>query len=84
MLFKGLKRAKNKGQRLQINLLIIGMAIAAVGGTVVNYLLNLIEVLKDKGDFDLVFVVIGFAVVAWAYLKSPTQIYFAPASAYQL
>ena len=39
---------------------------------------------KGLGDMDLIFIVIGFALVAIAYLKSPIQIYFAPVIAQRL
>jgi len=84
MLFKGLKKAVIKKQRKQIGLIITGMAIASIGGTAVNLALNAIEALQSFGDFDLIFVVIGFAIVAFAYIRSPIQIYFAPVTAYRL
>ncbi len=84
MFAKGLKKATRKKQRQQIILIITGLAIAAVGGTVLNYVLNLVPAFQAFGDFDLIFVVIGFAIVASAYLRSPIQIYFAPISAYRL
>ncbi|NHJ39811.1 MAG: hypothetical protein FK731_07235 [Asgard group archaeon] len=84
MMFRGLKKATVKKQRVQISLIITGLAIAAIGGTIVNFLLNLIPSLENLGDFELIFVVIGFTIVAGAYLRSPIQIYFAPVSAYRL
>ncbi|MBD3192435.1 MAG: hypothetical protein GF308_17480 [Candidatus Heimdallarchaeota archaeon] len=82
MLFRGLQKAQNQQQRQQIWFIILGLAIASIGGTAVNFLLNLF--FPNLGDLDLIFVVIGFGIVALAYLKSPTQIYFAPISAYYL
>ncbi|MHA1530864.1 MAG: hypothetical protein ACTSR6_02585 [Candidatus Heimdallarchaeota archaeon] len=84
LFFKGLRRATIKKQKRQIRLIITGLAIAALGGTALNYILNLFEALKSWGDLDIIFVVIGFAIVASAYLRSPIQIYFAPVSAYRL
>ena len=84
MLVKGLRKAKLKRQRTQISLIITGMAIAAIGGTALNFVLNSVDALKSIGDFDLIFVVIGFALVAFAYMRSPIQIYFAPVTAYRL
>ncbi|NHK30549.1 MAG: hypothetical protein FK730_04315 [Asgard group archaeon] len=84
MMFRGLRKATVKKQRVQISLIITGLAIAAIGGTIVNFLLNLIPSLENLGDFDLIFVVVGFTIVAGAYLRSPIQIYFAPVSAYRL
>ncbi|MHA1126818.1 MAG: hypothetical protein ACTSO7_17470 [Candidatus Heimdallarchaeota archaeon] len=84
MLIKGLRKAVIKKQRKQIILIITGMAIASIGGTAVNFALNSIDALKSFGDFDLIFVVIGFALVAFAYIRSPIQIYFAPVTAYRL
>ena len=84
LFFKGLRRATIKKQKRQIGLIITGLAIAALGGTALNYLLNLFEAFKSLGDLDMIFVVIGFAIVASAYLRSPIQIYFAPVSAYRL
>ncbi len=84
LFFKGLRRATIKKQKRQIGLIITGLAIAALGGTALNYLLNLFEAFKSLGDLDIIFVVIGFAIVASAYLRSPIQIYFAPVSAYRL
>jgi hypothetical protein len=84
MMFRGLRKATAKKQRVQISLIITGLAIAAIGGTIVNFLLNLIPSLENLGDFDLIFVVVGFTIVAGAYLRSPIQIYFAPVSAYRL
>lgn len=82
MLFRGLRKAQNQQQRQQIWIIILGLAIASIGGTLVNFLLNLL--FPNLGDLDLIFVVIGFGIVALAYLRSPTQIYFAPTSAYHL
>ncbi len=84
LFIKGLRRATIKKQKRQIGLIITGLAIAALGGTALNYLLNLFEAFKSLGDLDIIFVVIGFAIVASAYLRSPIQIYFAPVSAYRL
>ncbi|HUT82383.1 MAG TPA: hypothetical protein VMZ29_14375 [Candidatus Bathyarchaeia archaeon] len=84
MMFRGLKKATAKKQRSQIILIITGLAIAAIGGTILNFLLNLIPQMESFGDFDLIFVVVGFTFVALAYLRSPIQIYFAPVSAYRL
>jgi hypothetical protein len=84
MLIRGLVKATNKKQKQQIAFIITGLAIAALGGTVVNYLLNSIPAFNTLGDFDLIFVVIGFAIVAFAYLRSPIQIYFAPVTAHRL
>ncbi|NHJ46702.1 MAG: hypothetical protein FK733_02830 [Asgard group archaeon] len=84
MMFRGLRKASVKKQKVQLSLIITGLAIAAIGGTIVNFLLNLVESFESLGDFDLVFVVIGFTIVASAYLRSPIQIYFAPVSAYRL
>lgn len=84
MFFKGLRKATIKKQKQQIGLIITGLAIAALGGTALNYILNLFEVFQSFGDLDIIFVVIGFAIVASAYLRSPIQIYFAPVSAYRL
>ncbi|MHA1212763.1 MAG: hypothetical protein ACTSSH_09905, partial [Candidatus Heimdallarchaeota archaeon] len=84
MMIRGLRKATIKKQKIQISLIITGLAFAALGGTVVNFLLNLIPQLETLGDFDLIFVVAGFAIVAFAYLRSPIQIYFAPVSAYRL
>lgn len=84
MMFRGLRKASVKKQKVQISLIITGLALAAIGGTIVNFLLNLIPSLENLGDFDLIFVVIGFTIVAGAYLRSPIQIYFAPVSAYRL
>lgn len=84
MLIKGLRKAVIKKQRKQIVLIITGMAIASIGGTAVNFALNSIDALQSFGDFDLIFVVIGFAIVAFAYIRSPIQIYFAPVTAYRL
>jgi len=84
MFIKGLRKATIKKQKQQIGLIITGLAIAALGGTALNYILNLFEVFQSFGDLDIIFVVIGFAIVASAYLRSPIQIYFAPVSAYRL
>ncbi len=84
MMFRGLRKATIRKQKMQIGLIITGLAIAGIGGTVVNFLLNYIPYLQDVGDMDLAFVVVGFAFVAFAYLRSPIQIYFAPVSAYRL
>jgi len=84
MFIKGLRKATIKKQKQQIGLIITGLAIAALGGTALNYILNLFEVFQSFGDLDIIFVVIGFAIVASAYLHSPIQIYFAPVSAYRL
>ncbi|MCK5297692.1 MAG: hypothetical protein KAJ76_02215 [Candidatus Heimdallarchaeota archaeon] len=84
LFIKGLRKATRKKQKRQIGLIITGLAIAALGGTALNYLLNLFEAFKSLGDLDIIFVVIGFAIVASAYLRSPIQIYFAPVSAYRL
>ncbi|MHA1505266.1 MAG: hypothetical protein ACTSPT_08760, partial [Candidatus Heimdallarchaeota archaeon] len=84
MLIKGLRKAVIKKQKNQISLIIAGMAVASIGGTAVNFALNSIDALKSFGDFDLIFVVIGFALVAFAYMRSPIQIYFAPVTAYRL
>ena len=75
LFIQGLRKATKKRQKQQIGLIITGLAIAALGGTVLNYLLNLIEALQNLGDLDIIFVVIGFAIVASAYLRSPIQIY---------
>ncbi len=84
LFFQGLRKATKKRQKQQIGLIITGLAIAALGGTILNYLLNLIEAFQNLGDLDIIFVVIGFAIVASAYLRSPIQIYFVPVSAYRL
>lgn len=84
LFIRGLRRATVKKQKRQIGLIITGLAIAALGGTALNYLLNLFEAFKSLGDLDIIFVVIGFAILASAYLRSPIQIYFAPVSAYRL
>ena len=84
LFIKGLRKATRKKQKRQIGLIITGLAIAALGGTALNYLLNLFEAFKSLGDLDIIFVVIGFAIIASAYLRSPIQIYFAPVSAYRL
>ncbi len=84
MMARGLKKATNKKQRTQLSLIITGLAIASIGGTILNFLLNLIPAMASLGDFDLIFVVVGFTFVAAAYLRSPIQIYFAPVSAYRL
>jgi hypothetical protein len=84
MLIKGLRKAVIPKQKKQISLIIGGMAVAAIGGTAVNFALNQIQALNSFGDFDLIFVVIGFAMVAFAYIRSPIQIYFAPITAYRL
>lgn len=82
LLIRGLVKATVKKQKVQISLIITGLAIASIGGTVLNSVLNL--AFPDLGDIDLVFVVIGFAIVAAAYLRSPIQIYFAPVVAHRL
>ncbi|MBN1327988.1 MAG: hypothetical protein JXA54_00820 [Candidatus Heimdallarchaeota archaeon] len=84
MMFRGLRKATAKKQRSQLILIITGLAIAAIGGTILNYLLNLVPQMESFGDLDLIFVVIGFTLVAIAYLRSPIHIYFAPVSAYRL
>ncbi|MBK5114506.1 MAG: hypothetical protein KGD59_01195 [Candidatus Heimdallarchaeota archaeon] len=84
LFIKGLRKATIQKQRRQIWLIITGLAIAALGGTALNYILNLFEAFQSLGDMDIIFVVIGFAIVASAYLRSPIQIYFAPVSAYRL
>ncbi len=82
LLIGGLVKATVKKQKVQISLIITGLAIASIGGTVLNYVLNL--ALPNLGDMDLIFVVVGFAIVAAAYLRSPLQIYFAPVVAHRL
>ncbi len=82
LLIGGLVKATVKKQKVQISLIITGLAIASLGGTVFNYVLNL--ALPNLGDMDLIFVVVGFAIVAVAYLRSPIQIYFAPVVAHRL
>ncbi|MHA1639074.1 MAG: hypothetical protein ACTSW0_02570 [Candidatus Heimdallarchaeota archaeon] len=84
MMVQGLHKAILKKQKTQIALIVTGLAIAAIGGTVLNYLLNLIPGLENLGDMDLIFVVIGFTFVAGAYLRSPIHIYFAPIAVYKL
>jgi len=84
LFIQALRRATKKKQKQQIGLIITGLAIAALGGTVLNYLLNLVEAFQNLGDLDIIFVVIGFAIVASAYLRSPIQIYFVPVTAYRL
>ncbi|MEA2070817.1 MAG: hypothetical protein U9O98_05945 [Asgard group archaeon] len=84
MLFKGLNRATQSNQRIQIILIILGLGIAGIGGTILNYILNLIPTFATFGDLDMIFVVAGFTIVAFAYLRSPIQIYFAPITAYRL
>ncbi|MFW9923139.1 MAG: hypothetical protein ACFFDW_07645 [Candidatus Thorarchaeota archaeon] len=82
LLIKGRVKASIRKQKIQLDLLITGLAIAAIGGTAVNFVLN--KVFPNLGDMDLIFVVVGFAIVAIAYLRSPIQIYFAPVSAQRL
>jgi len=84
MMIQGLRKATIKRQRVQIALIVTGLAIAAVGGTILNYLLNLLPAMENFGDLDLIFVVLGFSFVAGAYLRSPIHIYFAPLSVYRL
>ena len=82
ILISGLIKAKVKKQKQQISLIITGLAIAAIGGTAVNFILN--WAFPTLGDMDLIFVVIGFAIVAIAYLRAPILIYFAPVVAHRL
>ena len=82
LLIRGLLKATVKKQKIQLSLIITGLAIAAIGGTALNYVLNF--AFPNLGDMDLIFVVIGFAIVAAAYLRSPIQIYFAPVVAHRL
>lgn len=82
LLIGGLVKATIKKQKIQISLIITGLAIASIGGTVINYVLNI--AFPNLGDIDLIFVVVGFAIVAAAYLRSPIQIYFAPVIAHRL
>ncbi|MHA1462584.1 MAG: hypothetical protein ACTSQ0_05905 [Candidatus Heimdallarchaeota archaeon] len=82
LLIGGLVKATVKKQKVQISLIITGLAIASIGGTIINYVLNF--AFPNLGDMDLIFVVVGFALVAAAYLRSPIQIYFAPVVAHRL
>ncbi|HUU78291.1 MAG TPA: hypothetical protein VMX55_08085 [candidate division Zixibacteria bacterium] len=82
LLIKGLFKASIKKQKTQLVFIITGMAIAAIGGTAINFILNIFY--PTLGDMDLIFIVVGFALVAIAYLRSPIQIYFAPVIAQRL
>lgn len=82
LLISGIVKAKVKKQKQQLAFIITGLAIAAIGGTIINFILNI--AFPTLGDMDLIFVVLGFAIVAIAYLRSPIQIYFAPVVARRL
>ena len=82
LFIRGIVKATLKKQKIQLSLILTGMAIASIGGTALNFILNLF--LPTLGDMDLIFIVVGFTLVAIAYLRSPLMIYFAPVAAHRL